>query len=301
MYFIRCLVCRKLFRIITASHLKKHKISVQSYLEKFPRASLMANDFKENKAMQIGSQGKQNWNNLEYREKRSKEIGERNRNNWKDPEYRNKVKLKISIGNKKAWNGDRERLLKAVLKGRITLWNNEEFRRRHSIKQKEVTKRLWKNRSYRNKVLEAVKKGCIESWKEGGSLYEIHKGLNNIWKNSEYKNNHSRKIARAQHLRPNRLESKFLGLINKHQLPYKYTGNGDLIIDGKVPDFSHVKFPILIELFGEYWHKLEDVRERINFFKERKYICIIFWENQINNNIKSILNILLTLEKRLSQ
>ena len=50
-----------------------------------------------------------------------------------------------------------------------------------------------------------------------------------------------------------------INIIKKYNLPYKYVGNGDLIINGKNPDFVNIN--------GE--KKLIEVG--CNFYKERMY------------------------------
>jgi very-short-patch-repair endonuclease/DNA-directed RNA polymerase subunit RPC12/RpoP len=64
---------------------------------------------------------------------------------------------------------------------------------------------------------------------------------------------------------------------------WKYVGLGDVIIGGKCPDFVNINGKKqIIEVFGRYWHKPEDVDKRINTFTKYGYATLIFWEDEIN-------------------
>lgn len=71
--------------------------------------------------------------------------------------------------------------------------------------------------------------------------------------------NHDEQIRRmmaGERSKPNRVETRLIQLIQRNELPFKYVGNWELIVDGKCPDFVHKEGKkLLIELFGDYWHK----------------------------------------------
>lgn len=104
----------------------------------------------------------------------------------------------------------------------------------------------------------------------------------------------TRKRLKALLKKPNKAEMKLLDLITKHNLPFKYVGNGDLIIANKNPDFVSVDgTKRIIELWGDYWHKTihswcnsedyYDPNKRISLFKEHGYDTIIIWESELRN------------------
>lgn len=69
---------------------------------------------------------------------------------------------------------------------------------------------------------------------------------------------------------PTRLEKNVIDLIQKHNLPYKYVGNGDFWIGGKNPDFVNVNGEKkLIEVGCEYYKKRTDGSVK-NYIKNRK-------------------------------
>ncbi|MCK4731302.1 MAG: hypothetical protein KAT65_02490 [Methanophagales archaeon] len=76
--------------------------------------------------------------------------------------------------------------------------------------------------------------------------------------------------------------------IDKHSLPFKYTGNGGVVIDGRCPDFIHLTKKIVVEVFGHAYHSplfaFVDVDYKrtyegtIKHYKKQGYKCVIFWD-----------------------
>ena len=85
--------------------------------------------------------------------------------------------------------------------------------------------------------------------------------------------------------RPTTLEYKIIYLIEKYVLPFKYVGNGQIIIGSKNPDFIGIKNKKIIEVFGTYWHSgqkaHESPQERIKYFLKHGYSTLILWENEL--------------------
>ena len=104
------------------------------------------------------------------------------------------------------------------------------------------------------------------------------------WKDKNYRNKRLKQMLRFRS--PNHLEDALLLIINRNKLPYKFVGNGKLMIDGFNPDFVNINNnKILIEVFGDYWHNRPDWHERdirrLKSFKKNGYSTIIFWEHEI--------------------
>lgn len=129
--------------------------------------------------------------------------------------------------------------------------------------------------------------GCIYC---GKKVYRARHRL------EQYKHQYCSKSCMNKHLifmyiRPTTPEKRFMGLINKHNLPYKYVGDGKFWIDNKNPDFIHINKKEVIEIFGDYWHnpqlnkhcKYENTEEgRQKVFKAKGFKCIIIWEKELN-------------------
>ena len=98
----------------------------------------------------------------------------------------------------------------------------------------------------------------------------------------------ARKHQPTHHTKP---ELIFEEICKKHNLPFKYTGNGDFWIENINPDFVDVNGKkIAVEVFGDYWHSplLQwDLREdrtldyRKKILKKYGWKLIVFWESDL--------------------
>ena len=85
-------------------------------------------------------------------------------------------------------------------------------------------------------------------------------------------------------------EQKIVDLLKSMSLnDWKFTGDGSKSIEGKFPDFSNGDHKI-IEVFGDYWHQKDEEIERIKYFNERGYDCLVLWESQIEANVDEVKN-----------
>lgn len=86
-------------------------------------------------------------------------------------------------------------------------------------------------------------------------------------------------ILRRGSKHPNKLEEKFCQLLARHNFPFKYCGNGSVLIGGYCPDFVATDGSCrIIEIFGMYWHKPEDEEKRKKIFVDMGYKVLIIWE-----------------------
>jgi very-short-patch-repair endonuclease len=116
-----------------------------------------------------------------------------------------------------------------------------------------------------------------------------------------------KKILKGLIKRPNNTEKYIINIIHKHNLPFKYVGDGELIIGGLNPDFVHISDKKVIEVFGRVYHdksksyfdvaynRTED--GRIECFNKFGYKCLVIWDDELTNeervlyNIKQFLNL----------
>lgn len=112
-----------------------------------------------------------------------------------------------------------------------------------------------------------------------------------IWKPTE---EHIQKIIKARCKRPSNLEKRFTKFCKNNNLPYKYVGNGEVIIGRKCPDFININGEKkIIELYGSYWHAGQDPQERIDHYKKYGFNCIVIWDwefKNMNNVLQKVLN-----------
>lgn len=91
-------------------------------------------------------------------------------------------------------------------------------------------------------------------------------------------------MMKAMHMRPTKPERKLLALIEEHGFPFRYCGDGDVILGGKNPDFiNYDGMKQLIEVYGSYWHRNDDPSERIRFFEGYGYDCLVLWDHELEN------------------
>lgn len=94
---------------------------------------------------------------------------------------------------------------------------------------------------------------------------------------------HCRKVAAAVKS-PNKPE-RHLGQILNERWPseWKFTGAGEFAtpVGNKIPDFMHVAKPLIIEVYGRYWHNDEEVEPRIAHFAAFGYKAIVIWQDEL--------------------
>lgn len=96
------------------------------------------------------------------------------------------------------------------------------------------------------------------------------------------------KIADSVSAKPNKAE-KLLDAILQQHFPneWEYVGSGKITIAKKKPDFINCNGKkLIIELFGDYWHKGENPQEKISLYKQYGFDTLVIWEHQLSN-IKS--------------
>lgn len=96
---------------------------------------------------------------------------------------------------------------------------------------------------------------------------------------------------------PTSLEEDFMGIVDEHNLPYAFVGNGQFIIEGLNPDFVNTNGEkIAIEVYAQYYKirtfgNIEDWKQkRSETFKKYGWDTIFFNETEVNNeNVLAIL------------
>ena len=136
------------------------------------------------------------------------------------------------------------------------------------------------NPSKRPEVRSRISNTVTELWKDEGyrkkQTFGIIKGLCPHSEQEYYVNYLLQKIY------PN----EFIHNIGKDNI------NDQKFVAHKVPDFYHKSLPILIEIFGDYWHskkftgkeKENHEQEMINHYKKSGYDCLVFWECEVNGS-----------------
>lgn len=106
------------------------------------------------------------------------------------------------------------------------------------------------------------------------------------WKNPEYREKVIRGALKGFFKRPTSLEKKFINFCEKYQLPFKYCGNGSLLIGYKNPDFFDVNGKkICIETASKFFKSHSPPKEyetkRIKHFGKYGWKCLVIWDDEI--------------------
>lgn len=115
-----------------------------------------------------------------------------------------------------------------------------------------------------------------EEWKK--KRRKISKAL---WQQPEF----VKKQMKSRHTFPNKWEIQVDSLLQRI-LPdeYKYVGDGQFILGGKCPDFLNINGKkLLIEFYGDYWHRNDDPEIRIGFFKKYGFNTLVIWGHELKD------------------
>jgi very-short-patch-repair endonuclease len=85
---------------------------------------------------------------------------------------------------------------------------------------------------------------------------------------------------------PNKVERKLWKALGSS---FEYTGHGSFKIDNLKPDFISQTRKLVIEVYGDYFHKDEPIQktmQRISRFERHGWRVIIIWEHEVNDPIK---------------
>lgn len=110
------------------------------------------------------------------------------------------------------------------------------------------------------------------------------------WADPVFHKEQQSKMMRGRHTRPNKPEIELLELLQKlYPNDWKYVGDGNLVIAGKNPDFVNVNGKkLLIELFGDYWHRNDSPRKRAAVFKPFGFRTLVIWQHELKNKTNVI-------------
>lgn len=163
----------------------------------------------------------------------------------------------------------REQVMPWILAGRKAAQTLEAKQKRSRTCRERLAKETKKERLDR-----------LRSWMLAGQ-----KVTRKLWQNKEFKNKKVKALLKGNSVKPNKVEKK-LNVILQHIVPneFKYVGDGQIIIDGKCPDFINCNGKKqIIELFGDYWHRGQTGLKKINHYKKYGYLTLIIWEHELKN------------------
>lgn len=103
-----------------------------------------------------------------------------------------------------------------------------------------------------------------------------------------------RKRMKGLSKKPTRPEKRLAAIIDRHNLPFKYVGDGEMIVGKLIPDFIHtIGEKKVIEVFGRIYHDPEssyfDIdwsRQywgRLAYYGQLGYDCLILWDDELSD------------------
>ncbi len=142
------------------------------------------------------------------------------------------------------------------------------------------------------KFTEEHKKNLSLSWnKDKHFTIETRNKISNTitkrWKDIDFIESH---ISYLREVKPNKKESLLIQILNElYPNKWEYTGDFSILIGKLSPDFMYINDSLngnskIIELFGDYWHKNEDPKDRIDLFMSYSFTDIlIIWEHELKD------------------
>jgi hypothetical protein len=190
--------------------------------------------------------------------------------NAKDPKRR--VKISLALQGHKCSSETRAKMSEAMRKR----WKDISYQQKMSTLHKgkiisnetrALIGKFWHGRKHSVQTLEKMRKSALDR----AANPEYRKTLREM----------SHKARSSASMKPNKVEcrvGKYLDTLFPGQ--WKYTGGGPTAksIGGKYPDFIHSFLPIVLEVFGRYWHKISDGSKRRKHFLRYGYTTIVVWE-----------------------
>ena len=104
-----------------------------------------------------------------------------------------------------------------------------------------------------------------------------------------------RKMCEGRNNKPTDPERKVIDVIKKFNLPFKYVGDGKILIGYLNPDFIHNNGERkIIEVFGRAFHDpsfsfrkripwYQQYWGRIAYYAQYGYTCLILWDDEVDN------------------
>lgn len=204
------------------------------------------------------------------------------------PEFKEKVRLGV---------------LEAYKEGRLapmvgelnSMYGKPVSEKRQQIAREQL-ERLNKEPKFQIKRLTALRR-----WHQAHKI-ETSQVLKERNKNPEFIKKRLKGLCR----KPTKPEQWLIDLISEYKLPYKYVGDGSVIIGGLNPDFIDINGrKRIIELFGRVWHdtllKEDDWKRselgRIMAFKPYGFDTLILWDDELEDK-DAIVNKITKFNKR---
>jgi len=210
-----------------------------------------------------------------------KRIGEASKKRWLNSDYRKNITNKLVL-----YYSDSEHVEEASVVAKKR-WQSPGYRDKMVGRKRtpETTQRIREglkiscaNPDYRQKMK------SIQSDPEYGK--RIGNVMKEYWKDPEF----ARKVLHRR--TPSGPEQSFITLCEEHNLPYRFVGNGELLIGRKNPDFVGTQDEHkLVEIWGEHFKLGRDPQDLISFYNVRGYDCLVIWASELSHQEQVIVKV----------
>jgi len=262
------------------------------------------NNLSESARRSISDKAKERWSDPEYKSRVAKKIGKTAKEIWERPGYKEKMSksLKgIQAGeNNHMYGKHPSEETRQKMRDSHNDWQVGElhpmYGKRHSAESRKkmsdahIGIQAGENHPmYGQHHSDEAKEKMIAAHLgiplSGDHKKKIGKASKNVWDtiSEEKRNEWQGNIRKALACSPNKPEQIILSTLNYlYPGEWEFVGDGQLIIAGKCPDFVNVNGQKkLIELFGDYWHRGQDPKDRINIFKPYGFDTLVIWEHEL--------------------
>jgi very-short-patch-repair endonuclease len=197
------------------------------------------------------------------------------RNPMKRPEVRKKVSETNKIIVPKLYKEHPEILEKIRIATKSAM-------QRPEVKIK--TQRTWFKKGQRISKKTEFKKG-FTPWNKGRPWPEEFRRKQSLIRKEFIKNNPELLKKFLTFRRPNKTEERLTSLLQaSFPNEFKFVGDGSFVIDGLNPDWINCNGKkLIIELFGEPWHKKEEVTKRTDVFAKYGFKTLVLWWKETRN------------------
>jgi hypothetical protein len=193
---------------------------------------------------------------------------------WKNPEYRKKN----TKSNQERWT-DNLRQENSIRMKKVYK-NNPNLVKIHSAN----SKKRWKSPAFIKKMQKISQSAKF--------IEKQRQSMQQLWKNEKYRQTMLPKLFNLLSKRkPSDLEIRIINIISQNQLPWKFVGNGKLIIADKNPDFVHANKKIIAEAYSKHWKSIDGKtvsswkRNRERLFAQLGYKTIFIYYHDSNDSI----------------
>lgn len=287
---VKCELCGKQFKQITFTHLRKvHNITFAEYKSMFPDSETLSNEAREkisdnatklNEEHKIGFQnghkvnsGKEPWN----KNKTGLQVA------WNKGKTKNDCpSLKVSAEKVSA---KRKQMYESGQLKRLYGEDNPAFGGRYSWNRNKTKENCPSLKIVSEKV--SIKRKAMF---KSGELKKQY-GKDNPMYGKQLTEEHKKALWGGWKKAYTKPEQKLAEIIKDYN-EWEFVGNGKFYLQTKkkcrVPDFINRDKMRIIEVYGDYWHRGENAKDKISEYKEIGWDCIVLWESEIMNDDFSI-------------